>query len=526
MNTHRSAVNRFAATAAGLTVLLFVGWPAARLLIEGLDATAWIEVLTTRRYLNIIQFSIVQAILSTAGTLCLAIPAAQVIASYEFAGRRFLTALWSAPFVLPTVVVGAAFLTLFPERWERSLAAIVCAHIFFNVGMATKLIGDAWSSVDHRLDDAAAVLGAPPLAVHRTILRGPLLPTVLSTGGLVGVLSLTSFGIVMVLGGPTRSTTETEIFRQATQNLALGRAAVLALLQFALVTAVLAFTSSRGQRPATPGLRISRRSSLPRSGWPKVVGVCAGMTALTTLPLLVLFVGAVTDANGNRTLAGARTLVDVRPGNGLVAAPARAVLVSARGALLAATLALVLMACLVSGTRGRWAALIVGAPIAVSGAILGFGALLAFAHDPVAWRSRWWMVPVMQAMVALPYAYRAFRPAVDALDPRLGEVAATLGAPPVARLRRVTVPLLWRPFVSAASFTLAVAIGEYSVSSFLVRPKQETMPVVISTLLSRPGDLLRMQAMTLAVVLAVITMVLVSASSWADNIPSERSSSR
>ncbi len=515
MNEPHSIARCAAPVVAGSAVLLFVGWPAIRLLYAAFDGSAWVEVYTNRRFLNIIAFTIGQALLSTVGTLGLAIPAALVMGNREFCGRRVLIALWSAPFVLPTVVVGAAFLTLLPERWERSLGAIVGAHIFFNVGMATKLLSDAWATIDPRLDDAAAVLGAPPLAVHRTILRGPLWPTLLSTGGLVGVLSITSFGIVMILGGPTRSTTETEIFRQATQNLELGRAAVLAIVQFVLVTAVFLFTTTRGPQPSAPPLRVSRRVQLRQSERPTVVAIVTVMTALTVLPLTVLIRAALTDARGRLTVEGFRTLGNVRAGNGLLDAPAHAFVVSARAALLATIVAMAIMLCLVGTTR-RWASVAVGAPIAVSGAILGFGALLAFAHDPIAWRSRWWMVPVMQGMVALPYAYRAFRPAVDAVDPRFSEIAATLGAPPFARVRRITVALLWRPFVSAASFAAAVALGEYSVTSFLVRPKQESIPVAILTLLLRPGDILRMQAMALAVILAVITMALVSASSWTD----------
>jgi thiamine transport system permease protein len=494
-------------------VLLFVGWPTARLVAAGLNPTSVREVLTTRRFVDILGFTIGQALLSTLITLTLAIPAGCLIGTRSFSGRRSLTALWSSSFTLPTVVVGSAFLTLLPSPTNRSLLAIVCAHTFFNVGMAARLIGDAWGRLDPRLDDAAATLGAKPMTVRRIMLLGPLRSTLTSVGGLVMALCLTSFGVIMILGGPSRSTTETEIYRQAIQRLALGRAAVLALIQLFIVGSVLAFTTTRSRQAVGDTTRIDRRIPLDASERPLALIICSLMTLVLAVPLSALVRTSLTGLTGRVSLRAYRSLGSTFRGNGLLDSPIAAVGTSVRSMALATAVAVLLMVATVYGTRGRLAALLAGLPLAVSGAILGFGCLLAFAHAPTQWRSSRWLVPVMQGIVALPYAVRAFRPAVDDLDPRLGQAAATLGAPPVSAWRRITARLLLRPFLAAAGLAAAVAIGEFGVTSFLVRPRRETIPVVIATLSSRPGALLHAQAAALAVILGALTMLLVSAAS-------------
>jgi thiamine transport system permease protein len=497
-------------------VALFVGWPTVRILIEGFDGEAAKTVLGSARFLRIIAFTLIQATLSTIATLVLGLPAAWLIGTRSFRGRRFLTSLWSSVFTLPTVVVGSAFLALLPSGWNRSLASIVCAHVFFNVGMTARVIGEAWGRLDDRVDDAAATLGASPLHVNRMILVGPLRSTVLSVSGLVMALSLTSFGVILMLGGPTRSTTETEIWRQATQQLALGKAAILALIQLTLVLTVLIWTSTiagragQGASYATGSQRTHRDRRLQPNERSIAGIICVLMTLVVVAPLATLIRRSLSGFGNGLSLSAYRTLTTIRPGNGLVTAPASALGASIKAGSIAALVATVLMTMSVAGSRGRLSAFIAAAPLAVSGAILGFGALLGFARPPLAWRSTWWIVPVMQGLVALPYAVRVLRPAVDELDPRLAEASATLGANPASLWIRVTAPLLVRPFVSAVCLAAAVALGEFGVTSFLVRPKQETLPVAIATLSSRPGAILQSQAAALAVILGTLTVVLVT----------------
>lgn len=484
---------------------LFVVWPAGRLVASAFDATAAGQVFGSTRIWRIIWFTIGQATLSTVVTLLAAVPGAWLIGRHRFRGKRLLVAFWSAPFALPAVVIGAALLALLPERVERSLFSIVFAHVLFNVGMVARVLGDAWERTDERIEHAASTLGATPTRRNLMMLR-ILAPEAASLAGLVMALCLTSFAIISTLGGPRLGSVETEIHRQTFQTLRIDRAAVLALVQLILVSGALVVTT---RQPSGASQQHRTLLRMPRFAGPIIL--CA-LTIFTALPVVVLAERATrwprTDGS-LRSFDGFTALFHPTRGSGLLGAPINALATSARSASMATVLAVLLALIAVAASRGSQ---VIGAittlPLAVSGVTLGLGTLLAFASAPVAWRSKWWMVPLTQAMVAFPFALRVLRPAVDGIDGRLRDAAATLGASPRQVLLRVVLPLVRAPLCAAAALAGAVALGEFGATSFLVRERSETIPVAISVLTSRPGDRLQTQAAALCVILAVMTMTL------------------
>ena len=64
----------------------------------------------------------------------------------------------------PTVVVALAFVAILPDGVERGWAPILVAHAFFNVAVVVRIVGTFWASLDPRVGEAAATLGASPLA--------------------------------------------------------------------------------------------------------------------------------------------------------------------------------------------------------------------------------------------------------------------------------------------------------------------------------------------------------------------------
>src|SRR5690606_4394528 len=81
-----------------------------------LDLSGFGEILTSTYYRETLWFTVWQAALSTALTLAAAIPAAFVFTRYTFRGKTLMMSLATLPFVLPTVVVAAAFDALLGER--------------------------------------------------------------------------------------------------------------------------------------------------------------------------------------------------------------------------------------------------------------------------------------------------------------------------------------------------------------------------------------------------------------------------
>jgi thiamine transport system permease protein len=161
---------------------------------------------------------------------------------------------------------------------------------------------------------------------------------------------------------------------------------------------------------------------------------------------------------------------------------------------------------LVAGSRrsrllGRAADLLFLLPLGTSAVTLGFGFIVSFGAPPLAIRTSLIIIPVAHALVALPLVVRSLTGPLRSLDPSLRESAALLGAGPARVRLRVDLPILRRAFLSAAAFAFTVSLGEFAATALLTRPERATIPVLIYSALTQPGDLNRGQAMAMSVVL-------------------------
>src|SRR5690625_3086704 len=124
-------------------MLVFFIWPVLALLITGLggeDLSESVAVFRQQRTWLAIWQTIAHATSATALSVILWLPAAFVMYRLRFRGQRFLRGLLTVPFVLPTVVVGTAFVALFGPGGplvslglDRTFTAVVLALTFFNV---------------------------------------------------------------------------------------------------------------------------------------------------------------------------------------------------------------------------------------------------------------------------------------------------------------------------------------------------------------------------------------------------------
>ena len=169
-----------------------------------------------------------------------------------------MRALVTVPFVLPTVVVGAAFSRILPHRFDHTVWAILIAHVFFNYAVVVRVVGGLWANLDPRLAESASVLGAPRWRSMLEIDLPLLAPAIAATAAIVFLFTFTSFGVVLLLGGPRHSTLEVEIYRQTAELLDLQVAAALALVQLVAVVALLLVTTRMQSRLAVQR-RMRRR---------------------------------------------------------------------------------------------------------------------------------------------------------------------------------------------------------------------------------------------------------------------------
>ena len=340
---------------------LFYGWPFATLMARGLDADAITATLGRTDTWRVLWFTTWQAVVSTALTIVIGLAPAWAVARYEFAGRRLLTSTLTAVFVLPTVVVGAAFVAILPDSLDRSVWAILGAHVVFNLAVVVRTVGAAWERIPADLEAAAATLGAAPWRSFVRVTLPLLRSAIAAAAAIVFLFTFTSFGVIRVLGTANRTTIEVEVWRRATQLGDIGGAATLALVQLG-VLAVLVTWTSRQQRHHTHRFVIARDAVRRRPVGRERVGVAAaalGTAVLVAAPLVALVERSVR-FEGGYSFAAWRSLgnQEIRPGLRLGVDPIGALERSAVTALWATLFALLIGATAVAaisalGRAGR-----------------------------------------------------------------------------------------------------------------------------------------------------------------------------
>jgi thiamine transport system permease protein len=517
--------SRVARVLAVLTVggFLFVFYllPVSSILWRGRSWSVAVDVIGRGATWRIIWFTLWQSIASTAITLVVGLPIAHAIARYKFRGRAALRAFVTVPFVLPTVVVATAFLSLSdrfgldsdPVRLPGTAWAILIAHVFFNVAVVVRSVGGYWSQLDDAPEAAARTLGAGRIRTFLYVTAPRLRPSLLSSAAIVFLFSFTSFGVVLILGGLRRVTIETEIWRYATQRTDFETAATLGVIQLVVVVVMLAANGRLQGRLAVqertrPPSEVERvPTGVARLGLFGAVGLAL---VLVGVPLAVLVERSMSTGDGYgfgyyRALGNQDARIPLLPVSGW-----EAVGNSLSWAVIATLIATVVgtVAGVVSSSRrrlGRVTDIAFLLPLGTSAVLVGFGMLIALDDAPIDFRTRWWIVPVAQALIGVPFVMRSVSTALRSIDPSLREAAATMGASPRRVWREVDVPIASRAVVVGAAFAFAISVGEFGATTFLARPQRPTVPTAIFRLLGRPGDLAFGQAMALSVILMLIT---------------------
>jgi thiamine transport system permease protein len=513
-------------------LLPLTGMLAQGFFVDGrLDLSGLTETLARPRVHRVLWFTAWAALSATAITTMLGVPVAYALYRLDFPGRQALRALVVMPFVLPTVVVGVAFRTLLAPAGplgflglDGSAVAILMALVFFNLAVVVRTVGGLWEGLDRRREDAAAALGASPWQVLRTVTLPALKPGIISAATVVFLFCSTAFGVVLTLGGLRYGTVETEIYILTTQFLDLRAAAVLSVVQLLAVVALLLLAGrTRGARAHAlerAGARAGHRRRPGRRDAP-ALAVTALVVGFLATPILALVARSLRD-RGGWTLDNYRSLGTTGEGTALLVPVWTALENSLRIAVDATVLALTLgliVAFLVSRpargrTQRRGRALLDGLfmlPLGVSAVTIGFGFLITLDRPPLDLRSSPVLVPIAQAMVALPLVVRTLVPVLRSIDPRQRQAAATLGASPLRALLVVDLPAAWRPALAAAGFAFAVSLGEFGATSFLARSDRPTLPVVIYQLISRPGAENFGMALAASVILGVVTVTVMGA---------------
>lgn len=513
-----------------LFLLSFFFFPLFKILALTFDLETLIDLNNLRIIWDSLLFTFYQAFLSTLLTFALGLPAAILFSKFDFRGKSLLRALTAIPFMLPTVVVAAAFNSIFSSRGLFSFLfpsfgihpspfiLILIAHTFYNTTIVIRIVGNTLSRLDPKLEASARSLGADTFHVWKDIILPILRPSLLAAALLVFMFDFTSFGVILLLGGSQFATLEVEIYIRALQLPNLNLAALLAAIQlvFTLIFSILySRTINQVQTQTAPRFSTVRP---PKTIKEKlfVATFCLLLSAFFLLPLLSLPIRSLTRLEADR---GQREQVQY----GFTTDYYEELFINRRGSLFyvppvqaaANSLGFAGITVILSLTLGYPAAYALAKPtrlekfldpflmlpLGASAVMMGLGFILSFGRliaSP-------FFIPIAHTLIALPFVIRTLQPALASIPERLRQAASTLGASPFRVWQTVDFPILSRATLSAATFAFTVSLGEFGATLLITRPEYPTIPIAISRFLSQPGGLNYGQAMAMATVLMLLT---------------------
>ncbi len=122
----------------------------------------------------------------------------------------------------------------------------------------------------------------------------------------------------------------------------------------------------------------------------------------------------------------------------------------------------------------------------------------------------WTGAAIAAAIMAFPLMVRAIRLSIEAIDPKLEDAAATLGAGPIWVFVTVTLPLALPGILAGSVMAFAKSIGEFGATITFVSniPGQtQTLPSAIYAFLQVPGgesSALKLVLISLAIAFAAV----------------------
>lgn len=500
----RSAVAIIGCGVAALVAAFSLG-PVASVLWH---ATDWPR-LTYSDWLAL-RFTVVQALLSASLSCLLAIPVAKALARRRFPLRNALITVMGAPFILPVIVAVLGLIAVFgrsglinlglaslglPKVSIYGLSGVLLAHVFLNLPLAVRMILLGWQSIPSERLRLASSLGFGPAQTFRH-LELPLLRAILPGAFLViFVICLTSFAVALTLGGgPKATTVELAIYQAIRFDFDLGRAGMLAMVQFLTCTMTVVIGWKIAQ-PTGFGAGLDRPLLIAApGGWRRVVdGLWIfGATAFLLVPILTVAV------------KGLPALMDLPPA--VIEALYRSVAIAVTSALITGVLALSMALFAAKGGLWFWLTDVAATlPLATSALVLGVGMFL-LARPFVSPADLALPVTVLaNVILSLPFAYRLILPEAQSLSADYARLAASLNVTGIAYLRHIAIPRLARPLGFGTGLSAAFSMGDLGVIALFASDQSATLPLTIQRLMSA----YRIEAaMGAAILLVVISFAL------------------
>ena len=476
-----------------------------------------ISLLSKKYNQRIIIFTLFQALLSTLFTVLLGLPGAWLLAVKDFPGKRILKAVSSVPFVLPSILVVLGFVIFYGNngflnkilmdingntepvvKILYSMKAIILAHGFYNFPIILRLVSTLWEKLDRSQTNAAMSLGAGRLRLFFTITLPQILPAILAGAALVFVFCFTSFAVILVLGGgPSFTTIEVEIYRQARISLNMDAAASLSLVGI-LITSIFVFInvhfqSSLNYYDHVRNRKVSKKSKRTnnRKFNPLISLYILIITFLVGAPVISVIIKSFFPLRAGRTdnmsIAAYTNILNSTQGK-FGTTLIHAILNSLNFATYTVILSIIIgttVSFILKGKNKSTKILdtLFMLPISVSSVILGLGYLkvMNYINNPSKYSSL--LIILAHTVIAFPFVTRAVKPVLDKIKPDIIQAGLSLGETPFRVFITIQLPLLKSAIFAGAAFAFAISIGEMNATILLSSENTITIPIMMYRLI-------------------------------------------
>lgn len=483
-----------------------------------------LEVFRSERTRGVIEFTVLQAVISTIVTVAAALPGAYLLTRYRFKGRSVLMSLTTVPFVLPPLVLAIGFVSLFGTQGSLNSIldtigsligvglpdidilytkeVIILAHVFFNFPIALRILASRFETFDRRMIDASRSLGASPLRTFFRIILPQLRYALLSASSLIFTFCFLSFGVVLVIGGMNNATIEVEIFRYRLDHGLSGSLLLVEGLIVMISTSIYLWSSRKiGAGAGTSlgtGLADGTGRKLPAAAWLAVALYVVVMAVVIVGPLIsVVNASFIHDYGGESEYSTYwfERLFSRENDPTIGVSPMGAVVNSLLFGLLTVALSIPLSlvtAYLLHRKGFKWKLpldtfLLI--PIGVSTVGLGYGLVKFYSGSGFDITGSWLIIVIVHSLLAYPLGARSIYASLSDMPPNLRDAARSLGAGPVKRFLTIDLPIIMPGVLVAAVFAFAISIGEFGATYLVSAPEYTTMPVALYQLLSAGRDI-------------------------------------
>ncbi|HIQ15974.1 MAG TPA: thiamine/thiamine pyrophosphate ABC transporter, permease protein [Leucothrix sp.] len=437
---------------------------------------------------QVVFFSLWQAGLSTFLSVGIGLIVARAFAHYgNFPFRSVILGLFGLPLVVPAVVAVLGVISVYGSQgWIPlgsklyGLNGILLAHLFFNMPLAVRLLLPVWNNVPQQYWRIGSQFGMTNWQQWRHIEWPALRETLPGVSVLIFMLCLTSFAVVLTLGGGPKSTTlEVAIYQSLRFDFDPAQAVLLAILQLALSILIAIIAAWFSRLPdVEANLNIHNQATTQ------------GNSLLSLLFILVAIIFVASPLTAMLIDAAKGPVHQVINDSKLWRAAAFSVLIGLSAASISIILGWILLsasaekAYLGNKRMAQFFELSGSVVYVVPPLVIGTGLFILLSRLVNVFEWAILIVILINGIMGLPFVIRTLGAAMRQNTARYQRLCQSLDLTGWQRFKQIDFPLLRKPIGLSVALVTAMAMGDLGVIALFGTPETATLPLLLYQRLS------------------------------------------